>query len=289
MPNLDLLEELVAFKHYGTLSAVAEHLMITQPTVTRKMKKLEGELDVSLFDRHISNHIVLNDTGQLAAREAEKVLNAANDFTETVLNYDRSRHQITVGSIGPGPLMFLNNLHLQQSLVIDDQLMKKSEVVNALRTRQKRLIFTDKELNESDIESMYLGVEKLGIGISQFNPLSQRSQVSFDDLKGMSFIVVDNIGPWRQITENNIPNANFIYQDDLKAMSQISRYSDFPFFYSNLTQSSKSTFTRFANHNRRQLKLVDPRNRLEIYGSYLKEDRSTIQPLLKEISKQWPK
>ena len=263
--------------------------MITQPTVTRKMKKLEAELGVSLFDRHISNHIVLNDTGQLAAREAEKVLNAANNFTETVLNYDRSRHQITVGSIAPGPLMFLNNLHLQQSLVIDDQLMQKNEVVNALRTRQKRLIFTDKELNDPDIESMYLGVEQLSIGISQFNPLSQRSQVSFDDLEGMSFIVVDNIGPWRQITENSIPNANFIYQDDLKAMSQISRYSDFPFFYSNLTQSSQSTFNRFANHNRRKLKLVDPRNRLEIYGSYLKEDRSRIQPLLKEISKRWPK
>ncbi|WP_274621384.1 hypothetical protein [Pediococcus pentosaceus] len=35
--NLDLLKELVAFQRYGTLSSTAEHLMITQPTVTRGM------------------------------------------------------------------------------------------------------------------------------------------------------------------------------------------------------------------------------------------------------------
>lgn len=74
MLDLELLEELVAFQKYGTLSAAAEHLMITQPTVTRKMKKLEQELGVTLFNREVSNYITLNETGLLAAREAQKVL-----------------------------------------------------------------------------------------------------------------------------------------------------------------------------------------------------------------------
>jgi DNA-binding transcriptional LysR family regulator len=39
MLDLEFLEELVAFQKYGTLSAAAEHLMITQPTVTRKREK----------------------------------------------------------------------------------------------------------------------------------------------------------------------------------------------------------------------------------------------------------
>ncbi|WP_295747216.1 LysR family transcriptional regulator [uncultured Limosilactobacillus sp.] len=42
---------MVAFQKYGTLSVAAEHLMITQPTVNRKMKKLERKLGVTLFNR----------------------------------------------------------------------------------------------------------------------------------------------------------------------------------------------------------------------------------------------
>lgn len=289
MLDLEPLIELVAFKKYGTLSAVAEHLMITQPTVTRKMKKLESDLGVDLFDRRVSNHIVLNDTGQLAAQEAAKVLATVNNFTQTVTNYDRTRYQITVGSVAPGPLMFLENLHLPQSLAIDHQLIKPDDVENELQTRQKSLIFTDQELDDPALESMFLGVEKLGVGISQFNPLSQRQQVSFKDLAGLDFLVVEDIGPWRKIVEDHIPDGTFLYQDNLQSMSQISRYSNFPFFFSNLTQPTQSTAERFANHNRNRLKLVDPHNRLEIYGSYLKENRRTIQPVLKEIVKQWPK
>lgn len=289
MQNLELLEELVAFKKYGTLSAVAEHLMITQPTVTRKMKKLESDLGVDLFDRHVSNHIVLNDTGQLAAREAEKVLAAVDSFTQMVTNYDRTRHHLTVGSVAPGPLMFLEHLHLPQSIAIDHQLIKSEDVANELLTRQKSLIFTDQELDNPALESMFLGVERLGVGISQFNPLSQRKQVSFSDLAGLDFLVVEDIGPWRKIVEDNIPDGTFLYQDNLQSMSQISRYSNFPFFFSNLTQPTQSTAERFANHNRNRLKLVDKNNRLEIYGSYLKENRATIQPVLKEFAKQWPK
>lgn len=64
-----LLEELITFKEYGTLAATAEHLMVTQPTVTRGMQKLEEELDVEIFD-HQPNCISLTKNGELAAKEA---------------------------------------------------------------------------------------------------------------------------------------------------------------------------------------------------------------------------
>lgn len=52
-----LLEQLIAFAKYGTLSKAAEELHITQPALSRSMKKLENEFGVSLFDREKSNHI----------------------------------------------------------------------------------------------------------------------------------------------------------------------------------------------------------------------------------------
>lgn len=50
---LDLLEleQLAAFAEYGTLSKAAQELHISQPTLTRTMKRLEEEFGVPLFVR----------------------------------------------------------------------------------------------------------------------------------------------------------------------------------------------------------------------------------------------
>ena len=47
--DLHLLEILLAFKKYGTLSSTAEALHISQPTLTRNMQTLEEEVDVPVF------------------------------------------------------------------------------------------------------------------------------------------------------------------------------------------------------------------------------------------------
>ncbi len=41
MPELYLLRQLSAFKEYGTLSEAAERLYLSQPALSRNMKKLE--------------------------------------------------------------------------------------------------------------------------------------------------------------------------------------------------------------------------------------------------------
>lgn len=290
MLDLELLEELVAFQKYGTLSAAAEHLMITQPTVTRKMKKLEQELGVTLFNRQVSNHISLNDTGELAANEAQKLLQAESNFTETVLNYDRLKHEISIAAVAPGPIQFIAGIQdqLPGKLAIHRELIQPGDVLTDLRIRKERLIFTTSEVTTDDIESMFLGKEYIGVGIDKFNPLAQKRDLSFADLSGLSFLVVQDIGPWRKIVEDNIPEATFLYQEDLHAMSKISRYSNFPFFFSNLTQASTATVSRFDNNNRNAIKINDPNNHLDIYGTYLKSDRKTIQPLLKKVVARWP-
>lgn len=291
MIDLELLEELVAFQKYGTLSAAAEHLMITQPTVTRKMKKLEQELGVTLFNREVSNRITLNDTGVLAANEAKKLLAAEKQFTETVLNYDRSKQEIAIAGILPGPLNLIEELQpkLSNHLQVTHELVNPNNVLSDLRTRKEKLVFTTSEITTDDVESLYLGKEYLGVSIDKFNPLAQRNKVSFADLAGLSFLVVQNIGPWRQLVEDQIPDATFLYQEDLTAMSQISRYSNFPFFYSNLTISNPATESRFDSGTRNNVAIDDPANQMEVYATYLKDEQRSLQPLLKGLIKQWPK
>ncbi|KRL48606.1 transcriptional regulator, LysR family [Levilactobacillus spicheri DSM 15429] len=288
--NLELLAELVAFQQYGTLSATAEHLMITQPSVTRGMRRLEADLGVTLFDRRVSNHITLTDTGALAATEAQKLLAASDRFAETVHNYDNAQHEMTVASVAPGPIRFVDEIHSQLpgQLTLSHTSMTADQVIPALQTFKARLVFTNTEIMTDEIESLYLGTESIGLGIDKFNPLAQRQAVTFNDLTGMSFLVVQDIGPWKKIVEDNIPDAAFLYQADLGAMSQISRYSNFPFFFSNLTQATSATAARFDNDTRNRVPIEDLHNQLEFYGTYLKRDRQTIRPLLQKISQLWP-
>jgi DNA-binding transcriptional LysR family regulator len=288
MIDLELLQELVAFKKYGTLSATAEHLMITQPSVTRGMKKLEQELGVTLFNRQV-NRISLTETGKLAAAEAQKLLQAENDFTEKVLNFEQMQKYINIGATLPGPLVWVQTQkdHYQQKLTFTQQLVSDDKVASDLRTYKERLIFSNQELQTDEIESMYLGTERLAVKIDKFNPLSQKKSVAFKDLAGLSFLEVFDIGPWRQLTEANIPNAKFLYQADLSSLEEISRYSKFPVFRSNLTIDAN-----YHEHNDDDRVLVpidDPHNQMEVYGSYLISQRSIIMPFLKEVVKNWPK
>ncbi len=60
MPELELLYHLLAVNEYGTLSAAAEALHISQPSLSRSMQKLEAEFGTSLFER-TKNKASLND------------------------------------------------------------------------------------------------------------------------------------------------------------------------------------------------------------------------------------
>lgn len=288
MIDLELLQELVAFKKYGTLSATAEHLMITQPSVTRGMKKLEQELGVTLFDRQI-NRISLNPVGELAANEAQKLLQQEDDFTEKVLNFSKMQSYINIGSVAPGPLYLSETMQdkVNTKLTFNRQLVEPVDVESDLRNYKERLILTDKEIQTDEIESMFLGRERLLVKIDKFNPLSQKKAVTFKDLEGLSFLVVQDIGPWRKITQDNIPNAKFLYQENLNALEELTQYSKFPVFRSNLTIASN--IHERKDDDRVLVPIDDPEAEVDFYGAYLISQRSYVQPFLKEFIKNWPK
>lgn len=98
-----LLEQFVAVAKCGTLLGASEMLHISQPTLSRAMKRIEGELGVSLFHRENSK-ISLSETGKVAAEYAERALTANQELIERVLAFDRSLRTVNVGSCSPFPM-----------------------------------------------------------------------------------------------------------------------------------------------------------------------------------------
>ena len=60
------------------------------------------------------------------------------------------------------------------------------------------------------------------------------SNVTFANLTGHEFVVYNHIGIWRDIIQKHI-SALFIFQDNIKAISELITNSNFPIFKTKLT------------------------------------------------------
>lgn len=281
-----LLEELVTFAKHGTLAATAEELMVTQPTVTRGMQKLEDDLGVKIFDRQ-PNRIALTDTGKLAAQEAQKALDANQQFYDSVRKFDFSHRITNIGSVAPGPIILMNNLNnLPDNVKINQTMVKPDNVEETLVNRDCSMVLTNQEFETPGIESLYIGTEKLAANLDKFMAIASLSSVTFDQLKGLSFVVLNDIGIWKDIIQKEIPNAKFMYQEQRDSFSEITKYSNFPYFSTNI---STIDLKQDEDDDRVQIPISDESATMDLYATYLKEEKQPLLPLIKEITTAWNK
>lgn len=282
-----LLEELVTFASEKTLAKTAEKLNVTQPTVTRGMQKLEDELGIQLFERH-PNRIILTDTGKLAAEKAANVLAANRDFVQQLQNYAARQSVIKIAAIAPGPLILLRTKQASFSthISINDDFTPSDQVTASLLNNENSIIISDQEIQTDQIESCYLGTENLYVNLDKFMYLANSHQVSFKDLAGLSFVVLNDIGPWKEIIQKYIPNAKFLYQEEWAALTEITKYSSFPYFSTNITTVTPRQ--RTSNDDRVRIPITDEAATMTFYASYLKTQKRALAPLITEISQKWP-
>lgn len=278
-----LLEELVVFSEAKTLAKTADQLMITQPTVTRGMQKLERELNVKLFNRR-ANKITLTKTGQLAAQEAKKLLAANQNFIDHIQNFDQAQQVVKVGATAPGPLIVANQLAPQANLQINQSFIKPQDVAPMLTNNQLSCCFNSQEIQTDKIESLYIGEEHLFVNLDKFMFLANKQKLAFKELKGLSFVVLNDIGPWKEIIQNNIPDAKFLYQSEWDALREITNYSNFPFFTTNVTR----TDTNSDANDRVEIPITDSAATMPFYAAYLKTQRKRLQPVLRKFTELWP-
>lgn len=280
-----LLEELVAFNKNKTLAKTAKQLLITQPTVTRGLQKLEEELGVQLFDRQ-PNKILLTKTGELAAQKAEQLLTANKNFVTQIRNYAENQRVIRIGTVAPGPLYVAKEVAKDFAMKIDNQFIQSQDVTKKLQELQYSLIFSQKEIQTEQIESVYVGQERLSVHLDKFMYLANQRSITFEELKGLSFVVMDDIGPWKTIVQDNIPNAKFLYQAQRDSLNEITKYTKFPYFTTNITNLTDES--KISDIDRVQIPITDSTAAMSFYASYLKIQHPRLKPIVKRIIEIWP-
>lgn len=229
-----LLEQFTAFARCGTLLKASEELHITQPTLSRSMKKLEEELGVSLFHRENSK-LSLNQTGRIAAEYAQKALSANQDFIDRVLSFDRQLRTISIGSSSPFPineLMPAFQNYLSDKTILTELVSSDEALVKGLKNRQYDMVILHTLPDDKSLFCQRYMEEQIYISISNDHPLARQSSVSFSDLSGIRILVSAHIGFWMDICKKYLNTSDLLVQNNADALDELADNSTIPLFNS---------------------------------------------------------
>ena len=234
MIEIYLLEQFDAFARCGTLLAASEELHITQPTLSRSMKKLEDEFGVSLFHRENSK-LSLNETGKLAAEYARRALEANQEMIDRVVMFDRSLRTVSLGSCAPFPVNELMPT-LQEQLpgkTLSSELLSNDEqLLKGLRNHLYQLVILHENPEDKTLYCQRYLEEKLYITVPEDHPLAIKQSVTFDELKGFRILMTSAIGFWMGVTLEHLSESDLLIQTSTDALAELIDASNLPFFNS---------------------------------------------------------
>ena len=234
MIEIYLLEQFDAFARCGTLLAASEELHITQPTLSRSMKKLEDEFGVSLFHRENSK-LSLNETGKLAAEYARRALEANQETIDRVVMFDRSLRTVSLGSCAPFPVNELMPT-LQEQLpgkTLSSELLSNDEqLLKGLLNHLYQLVILHENPEDKTLYCQRYLEEKLYITVPEDHPLAIKQSVTFDELKGFRILMTSAIGFWMGVTLKHLSESDLLIQTSTDALAELIDASNLPFFNS---------------------------------------------------------
>lgn len=281
MVELYVLNELAAFAKYGTLTAVAGKLNVSQPALSRSMKKLENDLGVTLFERS-KNKISLNENGKNAAMLAKKVVDSELEFEKNVAEYEMKHRTFRFGSIAPIPITELTPILSQvfMGMTIKSELLDTDkELYKKLDSDEFKMIVVNEM--PKDIEKyafVRLFEERLYVLLPKNHKLAEKKQIELKELAGEKFLIHSKIGFWYKTTKRLIPKAEFLDQNDTNSLRELVALADIPAFVTNF---SSRTFK--IPDNRIAVSLSNPEVDVTFYCVCKKRNEEKFKTLFSQI------
>ena len=272
------LEKLVAFRREGTLVAASEKLLISQPALSRSMRKLEDEMGVELFTRS-KNRMELNENGLLAADLAEKLLGEADSLVSRVRQLDRSRHTVSVGSVAPEPLWELAAAigSAYPGMTVSSGLAEADALLAGVQDETYSFVVLTFAPQLPGVEVLPFGSEKLCFLLPMNHPLAGEAELRLADLNGETMLLRPNLGFWTRTLES-LPDTRFLVQQEDYAFGELIRASSLPAFTTDRVQRRYG-----ATEGRVAVPISDPSTSVDYFVAYRSADKKRLAAGLKVI------
>ena len=279
MIELYELRQFAAFGETGTLSEAAEKLHLSQPAISRNMKKLEDDLGVALFERS-KNKISLNDNGQYLLELAQKLLSDADNLPLKVREHDRQKHTILLGVCAPAPIWrlasLIANVFPQMTLQteIDDDKRLLSDLANGIY----QLVVLHEKPNRDNLIVKECGRESLMFALPKEHRFADRKSLSFADMDGENMLLMPNLGFWDFVKNEKMTKTRFLTQSDRYSFTELVQASSLPCFTSDVADKFMEIHSGRVN-----IPISDSEATVTYYLACMADKKKTFEPLFRVI------
>ena len=278
--DLHLLEILLSFKKYGTLSSTAEALHISQPTLTRNMQALEKEVDVPIFI-HGKNSLKLNETGEFLVKESEKLLHSYAGMLQQLHILDDSLRVIHIGCSAPGPKSVYETIiqsYYPTSKIDWISNENETELLEGLQKHTFDFIFIQKQPLSKEFYSKSCLKEQLFTCVEKDHPfMKYKDGITFEQMDGYTYLQIEDVGIWKDIKAKNMPHSKIITQKDREDLTALVNSSSLPCFVSNITNENDRKYPRriripiIDSDATREFMIVLPKKSTSRFSNFLSE------------------
>lgn len=241
MIELYELQQFVAFADAGTLSEAAKQLHLSQPALSRNMKKLEDEVGIVLFDRQ-KNKLSLNRNGEYVLSMARKLLADSEALIQNAHEFDRKNRTISLGLCAPAPVWtlapYITNTYPKMSL--QTETLPEEQLYEGLANGTYQLIAVHEEPADNAYYYKKCGSESLMFALPKGHKFARRKKLSLADMNGENMLLMSDIGFWNFVRER-MPDSRFLTQSDRFSFDELAQASSLLFFATNLSEKNKIT------------------------------------------------
>ena len=279
MIELYELRQFAAFAGCGTLSDAAKLLHLSQPALSRNMKKLEEELGVTLFTR-TKNRLELNENGKYAPQLIQKIMDDADSLPVKIREFDRKNRTLTIGVCSPAPIWILTPFIYNQypHMTIQTEMADEEVLLEGLRNHTYHLAVLQKSPEDPQLFARECGRESLMFALPRGHRFGRRKSLSFAEMNGENMFLMSDIGFWNFVRTEKMPDSRFLTQHVRFNFSELLKASSLPAFTSDLAEKYIE-----ADTNRIHVPISDPEAAVTYYLVCRKEERKEFHSLFSSL------
>lgn len=185
------LKIFIAVVDYGSMSAAASKLYISQPTVSQAIAELEHHYSIRLFER-LSQKLYITDDGQKLLSFARHITDSFDNMEIAMYN-ERKASRIRIGcSVSVGTYLINNIINdfekNAQGYEINVMINNTSAIEEMVLKSEVDLGFVEGITESDELVLSPFCVDSLVLVCGKNHRLAQKRKISFTELEGENFI-----------------------------------------------------------------------------------------------------
>lgn len=281
--ELTQLKQFKCIAETENMLEASEKLYVSQPSLSKAVKKLENEIGKPLFDRN-NKRIRLNYYGKIAETYTDIILSELDE----IVRIAKTAQQCNIYNICSNSVSIADYVLPQMCTAFPDtQIHCETNSYNLktmLLDETFDMMITSYPLEHNDLENIFLFDENIYISVPDNNPLAQKTVINLSDLKFQTFAETKRGNPVIAIYKSPLLQKNLeikcFYQASLETMYDFADKAGYLYFVDSVTaknhpQTSKRVLVPYN----------DERGKYKFYAVYQKRNKKRLEFLVNWLKK----